>query len=294
MAVGFPVNVPILAVCGVVVRRTVPPDGARRDGSMDPFGQVLVIGVCGGVFAAMSAAGIGMTAAGIGCAVVCIAVLLVRAPRPGRILDRVYFANLPTVAVTFVPVAFSLCFWCLLIVVPDRLGAASGATPMRAALTVLPLTVGLVVAALIPTSHARHDFRLSFIVGFAGLAVGATLAAAIHTTPALTTGMLVMGFAAGYMNPDVARSAIALAAPDRAGMAAGLTSTMRQMGFGAGVLVLGRSGIGSAFAAEALSPVFTVAAGIAGTAMVLVLSASALSRVKGYSSRPDQSVHADH
>jgi hypothetical protein len=32
---------------------------------MDPFGQVLVIGVCGGVFAAMSAADIGMTAAGI-------------------------------------------------------------------------------------------------------------------------------------------------------------------------------------------------------------------------------------
>lgn len=279
----FLVNIPVLMVCGGAVHRLVPADEPRVSASLDLFGQFLVVVLCGGLFTAVAAAGTNVVglAVGLGCAAGCGAALLGRVPRPDQILNRAYFSSAATVVLTLIPVLFSLCFWCLLIVVPDRLGAAAAATPMRAAVTVLPLTIGLVVAALIPTSRSGHTFRLSFTIGFSGLTVGAVLAAAIHTMPALIAGMLIMGFAAGYMNPDVARSAITLADPSRAGMAGGLTSTMRQVGFGVGVLVLGRMRGDSVSAARALSPVFTTAAIIAAAAAILVLAVPALGRIGG-------------
>lgn len=93
------------------------------------------------------------------------------------------------------------------------------------------------------------------------------------------TGMVVMGLAAGYINPDVARSAITLAEGDRDGMAAGLTSTMRQVRFGVGVLALGRLGQDSPTAVDALSPVFLAAALISAAAAIAVLCISSLGDV---------------
>ncbi|MFI6869250.1 MFS transporter [Nocardia sp. NPDC050406] len=272
----FLVNVPILMVCGVAVRRLVPGDGPRRDGSLDPFGQVLVVGLCAGLFLAVSAAGVIAIVGGISCAAVCSVVLLSRAPGPRRVIDRGYFANAAIIVVTAVPVAFSLCFWCLLIIVPERLGASGEVGPVRAAWSVLPLTAGLVFAAFIPIAQATHSFRRGFGIGFTGLAIGAALAAVVPSTPGVVTGMLIMGFAAGYMNPDVARSAITLAVPERAGMAAGLTSTMRQIGFGTGVLALGRLGTEGSDAARSLAPVFATAATIAAVAALTILSVRTL------------------
>ncbi|WP_280441216.1 MFS transporter [Nocardia brasiliensis] len=280
----FLVNVPVLLVCGSVVFRLVPSSPERRVGALDPFGQVLVIGLCASVFGAVAAVGASVpwTVLAAVTAALCLGILLGRKPAPGHILSRSYFSDVATVVITAVPVLFSLCFWCLLIIVPDRLGTGSAMTPMRAALMVLPLTIGLVLAALVPNLFGTSNFRLSFVVGFSGIGVGAAVAALFPGTAGLIIGMLIMGLAAGFMNPEVARSAITLAGPERAGMAGGLTSTMRQIGFGVGVLALGRLGTDDPAAGRALAPVFVTAGIIASLSAVGVL----LMRNSGTEPRP--------
>ncbi|MBF6329322.1 MFS transporter [Nocardia transvalensis] len=280
----FLVNVPVLVACGLVVHRLAASSPRRDGGSPDLFGQFMTVGMGAAVFTAVSAVDSrawALTAGAAAVGAVCAAGLLGRTSSPQHILDRSYFDSAALVCVTIVPVLFSIAFWCLLIIVPDRLGTRVGADPVHAAFWVLPLTAGLVLAAFVPMTRLRADYRASIGVGFAGLSLGAVVAAVSGSSAGLVAGMAVMGLAAGYMNPDVAQAAIALSDPARSGVAAGLTSTMRQLGFGVGVLGVGAVGGGAASPSAALSPIFGVSAVAAVVGSAVAITIYAVTRAKG-------------
>jgi EmrB/QacA subfamily drug resistance transporter len=55
----------------------------------------------------------------------------------------------------------------------------------------------------------------------------------------LIGGLIVAGFGAGLVNPPLASTAIGVVTPERAGMASGVNSTFRQIGFAASIAALG-------------------------------------------------------
>jgi predicted MFS family arabinose efflux permease len=55
----------------------------------------------------------------------------------------------------------------------------------------------------------------------------------------LLPGLVVSGFGAGLVNPPLASTAIGVVAPERAGMASGVNSTARQVGFAAAIAAYG-------------------------------------------------------
>ena len=55
----------------------------------------------------------------------------------------------------------------------------------------------------------------------------------------LVPGLLISGMGVGMMNPPLASTAVGVVAPQRAGMASGISSTFRQVGIATGIALLG-------------------------------------------------------
>ncbi|WP_405139083.1 hypothetical protein [Nocardia sp. NBC_01388] len=101
----FLMNVPIPLVCGTAVAQLVRSEGSRREGSLDPVGQLLVISTCAALFAAVSVADYGRIGpvVGIGCAAACVIGLLVRRPTAGQVINREYFGSVRIIVVIALP-----------------------------------------------------------------------------------------------------------------------------------------------------------------------------------------------
>jgi len=124
-----------------------------------------------------------------------------------------------------------------------------GLSPLGTGLRVLPLTVSAFVAA--PAASAllhRTGVSLPLVVGLFAAADGLALTAVgvylLGTDPSRSWTVLVPGFVLagaglGIGMASSASAALAAAEPERAGMATGTVTTVRQVGLAAGVAALG-------------------------------------------------------
>jgi EmrB/QacA subfamily drug resistance transporter len=118
-----------------------------------------------------------------------------------------------------------------------------GYTPVEAGLRFLPLFLAsFAVALLTGRLIGRVPMRVLLGVAMASAAVG--LASMAHLTatttwPALLPGFVLVGIGLGITSTGLASAALSAVEPARAGMAAGITNTLRQVGTATGVAVLG-------------------------------------------------------
>ncbi|MFI5898230.1 MFS transporter [Actinoplanes sp. NPDC051513] len=118
-----------------------------------------------------------------------------------------------------------------------------GYSPVQGGLRFLPMflasfTVALVTGRLI----GKVPMRVLLGVAMASAAVG--LGSMAHLTATSTwlvllPGLILAGFGLGITSTGLASAALSAVEPARAGMAAGLTNTLRQVGTATGVAVLG-------------------------------------------------------
>jgi MFS family permease len=107
----------------------------------------------------------------------------------------------------------------------------------------LPLTVAIFVAAGIAGRlTSRVPRRLLIAPGF--LLIGAGLLLMRGLTPNshwthLLAGMIVCGIGGGLVSTPLISTAVGVVEPERAGMASGINSTLRQVGIATGVATLG-------------------------------------------------------
>ncbi len=118
-----------------------------------------------------------------------------------------------------------------------------GFSPLRGGLCILPSTILLFVVPLaLRTTFERISARVALAGGMAIAAVG--LAAMLIVTAsshwyALVPGLLLTGFGVGIVNPAIARTGLGVVAPERSGMASGLSNTFRIAGLATGIAALG-------------------------------------------------------
>jgi EmrB/QacA subfamily drug resistance transporter len=116
-------------------------------------------------------------------------------------------------------------------------------SPVQAGLRFLPLTLASFTVALL-TGRLIGKVAMRVLLGVAMAAAAAGLASMAHLTATSTwlvllPGFILAGIGLGITSTGLASAALAAVDPARAGMAAGLVNTLRQVGTAAGVAVLG-------------------------------------------------------
>src|ERR1700726_1379470 len=118
-----------------------------------------------------------------------------------------------------------------------------GYSPVQAGLRFLPLSLASFAVALL-TGRLIGKVGMRVLLGVAMAAAAAGLASMAHLTATSTWLVLLSGFLLAGVGRDIPPTSLASAAlsavePARAGMAAGLVNTLRQVGTAAGVAVIG-------------------------------------------------------
>ena len=110
-------------------------------------------------------------------------------------------------------------------------------------LRLLALTGAMfVMSAVAGRLTSRVSARLMIGPGFVVIGVGLLLMRGITPTTSWThllVGLIVAGVGTGFVNIPLASTAVGVVHPRRAGMASGVNSTFRQVGYAAGIAALG-------------------------------------------------------
>ena len=162
--------------------------------------------------------------------------LRVREPMLDLKLLRVPTFNGGLVAAWAVSASIFSLFTYLVIYLQDLLGYSA----MAAGLRFLPLTGGVfLVAGIAGRLTTKVPIRLLIGVGFAlrGRRTAADARTHRHRTPGPTScrASSSRGIGAGLINVPLASTAVGVVPPERAGMASGINSTLRQVGIATGV-----------------------------------------------------------
>ncbi len=116
-------------------------------------------------------------------------------------------------------------------------------SPVQAGLRFLPLSLASFAAALV-TGRLIGKVQMRVLLGVAMVAAAAGLASIAHLNASSTWFVLIPGYVLAGIGLGITSTALASAAlgavePARAGMAAGMVNTLRQVGTAAGVAVNG-------------------------------------------------------
>lgn len=118
-----------------------------------------------------------------------------------------------------------------------------GYSPVEGGLRLLPMFVASFLVALL-TGRLIGNVSMRVLLGAAMVFAAAGLASMAHLTATsgwlvLVPGLILAGVGLGITSTALASAALSAVEPARAGMAAGLTNTLRQVGTATGVAVFG-------------------------------------------------------
>jgi EmrB/QacA subfamily drug resistance transporter len=118
-----------------------------------------------------------------------------------------------------------------------------GYSPIQGGLRFLPLSLASFAAALL-TGRLIGKVAMRVLLGVAMVAAAAGLASMAHLTATSTwlvllPGFILAGIGLGITSTGLASAALSAVEPAHAGMAAGLTNTLRQVGTATGVALFG-------------------------------------------------------
>jgi EmrB/QacA subfamily drug resistance transporter len=165
------------------------------------------------------------------------------------LFDLSLFKSHRFLGVSIVPVAASVGYWSLFVYLPFYFDRVLDMAPQQIGGAMLPFTLPMLLmpplaARLARVLAARHHFAIGLML----IACGDWLLAhGVYRHGSLMLPLLVTGLGAGLINAQITAVAVGLVPVARAGMAAGISATMRQAGYGVGIAGLGAVlGLGSA------------------------------------------------
>src|SRR6476661_7022215 len=157
--------------------------------------------------------------------------------------DLRLFARRSFAATGFVAFAISATVIGMIIYLSLFVQNTLGYSPVEAGLRFLPLSLVSFAVALL-TGRLIGKVGMRVLLGGAMVAAAAGLASMAHLTASSTwlvllPGFILAGVGLGITSTGLASAALSAVEPARAGMAAGLVNTLRQVGTATGVAVLG-------------------------------------------------------
>jgi len=258
----FWINVPIGVAAVLLVARFVPESRAAKPRPLDPIGQLLVITLLATLtYAIIEAPGLGIHSPWIiGCVVVAVASAIAFVRYEQRtatpLLDMRFFASAPFSGATLIAVGSFGVMAGFLFLNALYLQEVRGFSPLHAGLLTLPMA--FMTAVLAPVSGrlvGTHGPRIPLAAGGLAIAAGSFLLSLISAqSPILevVAAYTVFGIGFGFINAPITNAAVSGMPDSRAGVAAAVASTSRQVGATLGVAVLG-----SVVTARIVGPVST-------------------------------------
>ncbi|HEY3469948.1 MAG TPA: MFS transporter [Amycolatopsis sp.] len=253
----FWINVPIGLAAIVLTAVFVPESRAPHPRRLDPVGQLLVVVLLASLtYGIIEGRGAGAPVV-IGCFVVAAVSLAVLLPYERRrrdpLLELRFFRSVPFSGATLTAVTGFAALSGFLFLNTLYLQETRGFSVLHAGLLTLPMAVLTAVGA--PLSGrlvGARGPRLPLLVAGVGIAVSGVLLAGIGPRTSIwlvMAGYVCFGIGYGLLNAPITNAAVSGMPRERAGLAAAVASTSRQVGISLGVAV-----IGAVVAAQPTSP----------------------------------------
>lgn len=247
---AFCINPPIGLGLILLVLRLVPESADPSADHLDVRGFVLFgIGAFALTLALISGNSHGwsswLVVVAFGCAVaLLVGFVLVEARQRTPMVDLHLFRRPTFVGANIAALAFAATLLTMLTYLPIYFQGALGCTPLQAGLLILPLGVLLVIVPRLGAVHLAHRLsgRALLTTGLSLVAVGLValaIAAPLFSYVTLIPGLLAAGTGAGVLNSEVVKVGMTVVPPKRAGMASGLSGTVRFTGIVIGFAALG-------------------------------------------------------
>lgn len=245
----FAINVPLCIAVAAVVLLAPRAESRPRGRRLDLPGQVLVaLGLGVTTYAVVLAGRDGWTrdvAVGVVVGALALAAFVVVERRSADpLLPRTLLAERTFIGTTTAALAASLAVFVLLVFLSLFLQLVQEREALPAAMRLLPLTVGLVVAA-VPAARLAHRRgpRLPVVAGLVVAAVCLLLLAwaLTPTIGATRLGLLLggLGVGLGLTGAPAVTASLDAVASERRGLAAGVVNAARELG---GILAIGGLG----------------------------------------------------
>ncbi|RLV08621.1 MFS transporter [Streptomyces griseocarneus] len=245
----FWINLPVGLLALVMTARYVPESRAPKARRPDPVGQLLVIALLGSLtYGIIEGSAAGWTSAPIlGCFAVALAaltgLLTYERRREEPLVELGFFRSAPFAGATAIAVCAFASLAGFLFLNTLYLQDQRGLSALRAGLFMLPMAaMCLVCAPISGRLVGARGPRLPLLLGGAGMTASGLLFAALDARSSdalLFTAYVLFGIGFGLVNAPITNTAVSGMPRSRAGVAAAIASTSRQVGSALGVAVIG-------------------------------------------------------
>jgi EmrB/QacA subfamily drug resistance transporter len=296
----FLINVPIGILAGILGSMAIRADSRPRSEGFDSPGAALFLGALSSWLFLLEALASGALdpLAGLAAALVGIVLSALFIAREARaaspLVDPKLFRNRAFLLANVSATLFFVAEFLLIFIVPYYLQGVRGLSASSSGLAMLPMSIGMVVAA--PFAGMLSDRVQPRLVAAGGLMALAGTSLVLSTFQAATPSWIVMidfllaGAGAGLFQAPNANAVMSNVEPSRRGVAGAALGTMRNLG-----MLLGEAGAAAMLASAAKAPpdaaapgilkalagIGIAAAAIAAVALALSLSAPRRGRVAG-------------
>jgi len=243
--VNLPIGGAVLAICAVRMANLVDPHTEHLDlGGLVTFAGALFLVVLallrGNDEGWSSGLIVGLF---VGAAVLLVLFFVVELRQERPMFDLSLFRSAAFCGVSVATFAIGCGMFAAFPYITLYLQNLLGYTPLQGGLRVLPATV---LVFFVPIVARRFGKRvpsgLMLGAGMALIAIGLLLMSRVANDSRWTVllpGLLVAGAGIGLSNPAIAHIALAVVAPNRSGMASGISNTFRIGGVATGIALLG-------------------------------------------------------
>jgi EmrB/QacA subfamily drug resistance transporter len=282
----FWINLPICAAAILLTAIFVPESKSATMRDIDPIGQGLGMAfLFGVVFVLIEGPGMGWTnariiAVAVVAALAFIAFLRYEARRHDPFIDLRFFRSVPFSSATMIAVCAFAAWGAFLFMISLYLQEERGFSAVHTGLIYLPIAIGaLIFSPLSGRLVGQFGSRPSLLVAGSLIAAATLMLTRLTaTTPVweLLVVFAVFGIGFSMVNAPITNTAVSGMPTDRAGAAAAVASTSRQVGVSVGVALCG-SVAGAALAtpgadfAAAARPLWLVCTGLGVAIFVLGL-----------------------
>jgi EmrB/QacA subfamily drug resistance transporter len=245
----FWINVPFGLAALVLSALFIPESRAQKARRPDPVGQTLVIVVLAALtYGVIEAPNRGWTAVSTLALLATFVVALValvgyEQRRAEPLVEPRLFRSIPFAGATLIAIAAFAAFAGLLFLGSLYLQDVRGYSALVTGLCLIPLAIGaLICAPIAGRMVAAHGTRLPLVLAGTLMTAGALILVDLgpHTSLAwVLVSFALVGVGFGFVNPPITNSAVSGLPNSRAGTAAALASTSRQVGNTLGVAVIG-------------------------------------------------------
>jgi EmrB/QacA subfamily drug resistance transporter len=244
--VNIPVGVIMMALTLYAVRDSRDPNARRIDvpGSISFAGALFLV-----TLGLISANHLGWSSPQVRvelivAAILFAAFLLIEIKHPRPMLDLSFFRRPTFVGANVASLAFAAALLTMLTYLPLYFQSGLGFSPQKAGLLMLPMAVPLFIVPRLNAKYLVHMLsgRALLSLGLAFIAIGMLWMgweATQFRYLSILGGMLVAGIGAGILNGETAKVSMTVIPPERAGMASGVSGTVRFTGIVIGFAALG-------------------------------------------------------